>query len=656
MTKKSKAKSKKGDKGLGTSKNSSYTATANPAVRCDHNDDNDNDSSSTCNSNTDINIKKIEAELQRYTETDSGSGNISIPIDADQMRCLQAYARLPGGFCTMSLRARVWPLIAGCSSSANGSDTEHVKQEESVLPFPASVPHSDAAQVEMDVSRSLFTLLHAKAWPEERVLQEQGRLKDTILTVLRNNEGNSAKSESGKGGAGASGGAGGHSRYHYYQGYHDVATVVQYVLCPPSETTSASVNGNTCAPWQLLQSISQHYLRDFLASDFAITAAVIPLVLRIVKYTDPALYSHLQEQGLQPYFCTSWVLTWFSHELNDIDIMCRVMDVLLCSPPSYILYLSAAYVLLHRSVLLDMEGGSEIHHMLCKGPSSHTGHAGMDKDRNKSKSKDEHAGVRGSFPLEGDSGMIALADKLLLQVPISRLSVSSRKLNALLRQRQRHSDKGKGNGQDKGKKGGGEEFKNVFLFDPTCGFHPTLPTTTSADADKGKIQIQGRGAGQGWWGVDVMEFLGQVLWLLTPPLSWTGYQYEYWFQGMGQMQEYTRQEYVQNQDYGDEDDEEENDEGNDYDSITDDEEAPRIPRVHLASSLSLFNMNMSTFAYISLFTGVLVGMIVAQRGGCKWICTAGGMLPGGDSSRYGSLGKAELAGWTWPTLGKWTRI
>ncbi len=80
-----------------------------------------------------------------------------------------------------------------------------------------------------------------------------------------------------------------------------------------------------------------------MREDFEVIAKMIPLVLRILKYTDLELFSHLMLAELKPFFCTSWLLTWFAHDLGDVDKAARIYDVLLSSPPSFVLYLWAAF-------------------------------------------------------------------------------------------------------------------------------------------------------------------------------------------------------------------------------------------------------------------------------------------------------------------------
>lgn len=61
-------------------------------------------------------------------------------------------------------------------------------------------------------------------------------------------------------------------------------------------------------------------------------------------------------------FCLPWLLTWFSHTLNDIEQVYRIFDFLLCQQPYFIIYLCASLLLNTKQWLLDhvkeeQEGG-----------------------------------------------------------------------------------------------------------------------------------------------------------------------------------------------------------------------------------------------------------------------------------------------------------
>lgn len=70
-----------------------------------------------------------------------------------------------------------------------------------------------------------------------------------------------------------------------------------------------------------------------------------------------------------PYYSLSWVIAWFSHDLNDLGKIARIFDVFLSSTPLMPIYLSAALVLARRDqVLTQSHDMSAIHTFLSKVP------------------------------------------------------------------------------------------------------------------------------------------------------------------------------------------------------------------------------------------------------------------------------------------------
>lgn len=63
---------------------------------------------------------------------------------------------------------------------------------------------------------------------------------------------------------------------------------------------------------------------------------------------------HLLVENIEHPTCTiPWILTWFSHSLENINDICRIWDYLLCSNQNTILYVCAAFIAIH-SRNLDM--------------------------------------------------------------------------------------------------------------------------------------------------------------------------------------------------------------------------------------------------------------------------------------------------------------
>ena len=60
-------------------------------------------------------------------------------------------------------------------------------------------------------------------------------------------------------------------------------------------------------------------------------------------------------------FAISWVLTWFSHDLEKVTVVCRIFDFLLCSSPIMSVYLISALLIRHRDSILTIDLDDIVH-------------------------------------------------------------------------------------------------------------------------------------------------------------------------------------------------------------------------------------------------------------------------------------------------------
>ncbi|RUS75161.1 hypothetical protein EGW08_017069 [Elysia chlorotica] len=77
------------------------------------------------------------------------------------------------------------------------------------------------------------------------------------------------------------------------------------------------------------------------------TSLLLNYIYPLVHRCHPELCEHMQRNELGTIFALSWVITWFSHVLGDIQRILRVFDFFLASHRMMPVYLSAAFVL-HR--------------------------------------------------------------------------------------------------------------------------------------------------------------------------------------------------------------------------------------------------------------------------------------------------------------------
>lgn len=117
---------------------------------------------------------------------------------------------------------------------------------------------------------------------------------------------------------------------HYYQGLHDVCAVC------------LNVYGEVNRAFQAAKRICLRYLRDSMHKSLDPVLGVMLTILPILKQEDRNVYRVLEECEIYPYFCLSWIITWFSHDVTNQKTVFRLFDFFLCQNPIMPVYLSAA--------------------------------------------------------------------------------------------------------------------------------------------------------------------------------------------------------------------------------------------------------------------------------------------------------------------------
>ncbi|CAN0551511.1 unnamed protein product, partial [Ectocarpus sp. 12 AP-2014] len=118
---------------------------------------------------------------------------------------------------------------------------------------------------------------------------------------------------------------------NYYQGFHDVVSVLLLVT------------SNTELTYALTERVSHYFFRrDSMREDFGVLTYLMHLLPVITLRFDKELSTFVSSSKVEPYYCMSWVLTWFSHDLQDQKTVSRLYDVLLGAHPTLVLYICAA--------------------------------------------------------------------------------------------------------------------------------------------------------------------------------------------------------------------------------------------------------------------------------------------------------------------------
>jgi hypothetical protein len=92
--------------------------------------------------------------------------------------------------------------------------------------------------------------------------------------------------------------------YYYFQGFHDIVSVLMLVF------------HDDILVFGVLEAMCQKFFSDYMRKDFSVLAKVMKLIMPLIKHADAELYGHLEASCTEPFFATSWLITWLSHDIR----------------------------------------------------------------------------------------------------------------------------------------------------------------------------------------------------------------------------------------------------------------------------------------------------------------------------------------------------
>eukprot|EP00053_Salpingoeca_punica_P018624 m.183263 g.183263 ORF g.183263 m.183263 type:complete len:362 (-) comp17473_c1_seq2:231-1316(-) len=246
--------------------------------------------------------------------------DIEAALAISDVGALRRLALSEYGLVSSELRARAWPMLLNVR--------DHMPN------YAAQIAqHRDIGQVALDISRSFWrfpTGINTKQ--REALRKDCSDVLNALLSL--------------------------HPELYYYQGLHEFAAVLML------ESTPADA-------FDMMLILAQCHIRDFMESSLAGALAYLELIFPIVHNFDPELHAFLLKSGVHPHVCISWVLTWFSHDLDSLSDVARVFDVCLSNHPLMCVYLSAAMICMRRDHVLAAKCEySAVHKLLATIPTN----------------------------------------------------------------------------------------------------------------------------------------------------------------------------------------------------------------------------------------------------------------------------------------------
>ena len=184
-------------------------------------------------------------------------------------------------------------------------------------------------EVEKDVARSLWW------WStnETDAKQKHQALRRVLLHTLRR----------------------GNGRWHYFQGLHELASVLMLVLGERD-----AVN--------MLEILATHKLNAWFQRGIEPIVDIICDVMPLLRIADPPLFQAIEASGVSPLFCIGWVITWFTHDVEDPQAAYVLLDAL-CgvvaddgAAERFVVYMCAAYISLVRDKVLALPPDQAVMH------------------------------------------------------------------------------------------------------------------------------------------------------------------------------------------------------------------------------------------------------------------------------------------------------
>ncbi|KAL1934449.1 hypothetical protein VTP01DRAFT_6631 [Rhizomucor pusillus] len=221
------------------------------------------------------------------------------------LEALRELAQAPGGFILDSVRKLVWPALLhthhGCYVNEKGSEKDL----------------ADPNQISKDVERSLY-YYPPDISPTHKVYKQK-ELHSLIIEILWRNP-----------------------KLKYYQGFHDICSCFLLVLGKKDAIPAA-------------ENAALFFLRDAMLDSFDPVSKQLQLMSTIIQYEDIELTAHLERCNIMPYYALSWILTWFSHDLESLDKIARLFDLFVASSPLMPVYVASAITLLRRREILQAD-------------------------------------------------------------------------------------------------------------------------------------------------------------------------------------------------------------------------------------------------------------------------------------------------------------
>ena len=146
------------------------------------------------------------------------------------------------------------------------------------------------------------------------------------------------------------------TKYSYYQGYLDFCAFF-YNIYYEKNNKNKFKKGYSYT--DALKLFTELYLKDYISpfksignQDDIIFENSIAVLIDVIKILDKKIYKLLKEESSPLCLCLSWLITLFTHEINNFYTIRRILDYLLLHEPIDVYVLSAIIIVksIHKNI------------------------------------------------------------------------------------------------------------------------------------------------------------------------------------------------------------------------------------------------------------------------------------------------------------------
>ena len=246
-------------------------------------------------------------------------------ITIDQFESLKYYSIQPGGFSSKNKKSNenqkiIYKALLNMQKNENVNFIKNIKYHPSKIisnNFKDELENKNISDeiivVNKDIDRNIFF-----KWKETNkdIDYNLNEFEKQIEQYLRKNK----------------------NKYSYYQGYLDFCVYFYIIFHENKEENNEYIN--------IIQFFTELYLKDYISpyKSIGITEDIIfqnslKLLIDIIKIFDEEIYNIFKEESSPLCLILSWIISLFSHSVNNFYIYRRILDYLLINDPicSYLL-------------------------------------------------------------------------------------------------------------------------------------------------------------------------------------------------------------------------------------------------------------------------------------------------------------------------------